>query len=313
MTVGAGQIRGYSRLGFFVKFGDVRSAIENALNGANASADEMLQRWGMEVDTSRGANIYIVASVAGGTGSGMFLDTAFLCRSLSPSSATTGYLVLPGIFMRNQERIFANSYAGLKELEHFSYPENAFPYQWTEGYPPAARMPLAPPPFSYCYLIDSTNYDGKAVEFKSRYTLFEMIASSIFHDFGSSTFAAKKRSVRVNLDQHLTGFYAAEIKDPQNPKQNLLTEAFTMRQSAFGMTSIQYPADRIKRALSAKPGRWTCLSALRSSAAGHCSATRSWTRSTALISPARRWCRRSKTTFRRSKTTYRRESTRGGA
>ncbi|MCW5976553.1 MAG: hypothetical protein KIT09_00675 [Bryobacteraceae bacterium] len=252
MTVGAGQIRGYSRLGFFAKFSEIRAAIENALNSANASADEMLRRWRVEVETARGANIYIVASLAGGTGSGMFIDTAFLCRTLSPSSVTVGYLVLPGVFLRNQERIFANSYAALKELEHFSFPENGFPYQWSDGYPPAARLPLPPPPFSYCYLLDSTNEDGKALEFKTRYTMFEMIANSIFHDFGSSVFAAKKRSVRVNLDQFLTGFYAAQIKDPHDPRKNLLTEAFTTRQSSFGLTSMQYPADRIKRALAAK-------------------------------------------------------------
>ena len=252
LTVGAGQLRGYSRLGFFAKFQDIRVAIENALNSANASADEMLKRWHVEVDTARGANIYIVASLAGGTGSGMFIDTAFLCRTLSPTSVTVGYMVLPGVFLRNQERIFGNSYAALKELEHFSFPENGFPYHWSDGYPPASRMPLPPPPFSYCYLLDSANEDGKTLEFKTRYTMFEMLANSIFHDFGSSVFAAKKRSVRVNLDQFLTGFYAAEIKDPNNPRQSLLTEAFTTRQSTFGLTSMQYPADRIKRALAAK-------------------------------------------------------------
>jgi hypothetical protein len=254
LTVGAGQIRGYSRLGFYVNFSSIRNAIEMAVNSANASADVMLKRWGMPVETNRGANVYIIASVAGGTGSGMFLDTAYLCKTLGADISTVGFMVLPGIFLRNQERIFANSYAALKELEHFSFPGHDFGYEWTPGYPPRNMRPLPPPPFNYCYLIDSVNLDGKTVEFKTRYTLFEMIANSIFHDFGSSDFAAKKRSVRVNLDAHLNNFYAAEIKDPQNPQQNLLTEAFTTRQSAFGITSMQYPADRIKRALAAKLG-----------------------------------------------------------
>jgi hypothetical protein len=234
-----------------VNFDAIREALERALTSANASADEMLRQWEVPVETDRGANVYVVASIAGGTGSGMFLDTGFLCRTLGFGNAAA-FLVTPGVFQQGQERMAANGYAALKELEHFS--TNACPYEWKPGYPPHDVHPLKPPPFDYCYLLGSTNYDGKTIEFKTRDTLFEMVANSIFQDFAKSDFAAKKRSVRVNLDWHLTGIYANDMKDPQDPNRSVLTEAFTKRQSAFGLTSIQYPADRIRRALGAKLG-----------------------------------------------------------
>lgn len=251
---GAGQIRGYSRLAFFANFDVIKSKIEHALNKAMASASTMWEKYRIQVDTSKGAYIYVVASIAGGTGSGMFIDTGFLCKTLSTAATTVGFMVFPGIFLLQQERIFANSYAALKELEHFTYPENSFEYEWAPGQPPREKRPLPPPPYNYCYLIDSANWTGSTINFDSRYSLFEMVANNIFQDFGSSDFAAHKRGVRVNLDSFLNNFYVSRILDPGDSQKSLLSEAFTTRHSAFGMTAIRYPIDRVKHACAAKLG-----------------------------------------------------------
>ena len=251
---GAGQIRGYSRLAFFVNFDTIKNAIINALNMAMASPSTMWDKYRIQVDPSKGVYIYVVASLAGGTGSGMFIDAGYLCKTLAVGVTTVGFLVFPGIFQLHNERIFANSYAAMKELEHFTFPENPFDYEWTQGYPPRNKRPLKRPPYNYCYLVDSTNSTGNTINFASRYSLFEMVANNIFQDFGSSDFASHKRGVRVNLDAFLNNFYASEILDPQDPSKSLLTEAFTTRHSAFGMASIQYPADRIKHACAAELG-----------------------------------------------------------
>ncbi len=249
---GAGQIRAYSRLSFFVNFETIKNAIARAMKEAMGSATTMLDRHGIQVETDKGAYIYVVASLAGGTGSGMFIDTGFLCKTIQTGVTTVGFLVFPGVFMANQLRIFGNSYAALRELEHFTYPENAFPYEWAPGEPPREKRPLPPPPYNYCYLIDSANTEGHTVNFDSRYSLFEMVATNIFQDFGSSDFAGYKRGVRVNLDYFLTNFYVAEILDPRDASKRLLAEAFSTRHSAFGLAAIRYPADRVKLACSAK-------------------------------------------------------------
>jgi hypothetical protein len=254
LTVGAGQIRSYSRLGFYVNFDKIKNAISTALGASIQSSDTMFKRWGIQIDPNGGMNVYIVTSTAGGTGSGMFLDTAFLCKTLlaGQGNQIIGVLILPGIFSSHVERLFANGYSALKELEHYTYSSNAFDYEWVDGYPPRDNRPIPAPPFGYCYIVDNTNFVRQQLGFSNKQTLFEMVANSIFQDFGSSEFAAHKRSTRVNLDFHLTGFYAADILDPRDPSQKLLSEVFTMNHSAFGLASIQYPADRIKRALGAK-------------------------------------------------------------
>jgi len=254
INVGAGQIRAYSRLAFYVNFDKIKNAIAMAVQRAMASPTAMFERHRIQVDTAKGVYIYVVGSIAGGTGSGMFIDTGFLAKTLASPVTTVAYLVFPGVFQHAQERIFANGYSALKELEHFTFPENRFPYVWTPGYPPESKRPLPPPPYDYCYMVDNANATGTAINFESRYGLFEMVANNIFHDFGASDFAGHKRAVRVNLDSFLTNFYASEILDPQDPSKSLLTEAFTTRHSAFGLTSIQYPADRIRHACAARLG-----------------------------------------------------------
>lgn len=163
MTEGAGQIRAYSRLGFFEHYHTIRQAIQKAgeriRNVENMKL--MLDRHGMEVEGSNRFNVYLVSSVAGGTGSGMFLDVAFLVKDIFAGQPVTsvGFLVLPKLFGTEVPRVFANSYAALKELEYYSY-ENNFNVEW----PDRMVRNIAPPAFNYCYLIDNMNTAGKTVD-----------------------------------------------------------------------------------------------------------------------------------------------------
>lgn len=68
-------------------------------------------------------NIYIICSLAGGTGSGIFFDIAAFCRGICSKSRARviGILLLPGIFKSFVPWVKwteANTYAALKELEH---------------------------------------------------------------------------------------------------------------------------------------------------------------------------------------------------
>ena len=113
---GSGQIRPFGRLAFFHRFTQIQSALRAAnteVRTAGATG-EMLNEYGATVDASR-TNVYIVCSLAGGTGSGMFLDAAFLVRTMIQEPNITGFLVLPSVFSDNtSERIYANAYAALK-------------------------------------------------------------------------------------------------------------------------------------------------------------------------------------------------------
>ena len=70
--------------------------------------------------------IYIISSLCGGTGAGMFLDVAHRVRQEVGSNADiVGIFLMPSTFESEirsdlqRRRIQANAYAALKELNHF--------------------------------------------------------------------------------------------------------------------------------------------------------------------------------------------------
>lgn len=249
MTEGAGQIRAYSRLGFFKHYETIKSALVQAQNRVLNTENERIvrERLQLEMDPERRLQVCIVFSIAGGTGSGMFLDLAFLAKNAFPgiTPTTIGYVLMPGLFNQAEDRVFANGYAALKELEHYSY-ENNFEVVWPDG----VEQKLAGPPFTYTYFIDRMNQGNTTVDFSTRDIIFNMIAESIFKDFTQGSFAAYKRGVRVNLDQYLYDKFAFRHLNERG--ESIIEQKFITRYSSFGMASITVPADRIEQACAYK-------------------------------------------------------------
>ncbi len=248
MNEGAGQIRAYSRLGFFDHFSDIRQIVINAaarvrnIENIKASRD----RHHLDVDPSN-LQVFVVFSVAGGTGSGMFLDVAFLLKDTFKGEKLTnvGVVMMPGLFNPTEDRVFANGYAALKELEHYSY-DHDYVVQWPDGF----KRTIPGPPFNYAYLIDRTNSASQSVEFANRDTIFNMVAENIFRDFTQGDFAGYKRGVRVNLDQYMYDTFGFGHLNDRG--ESVLDQKFITRYGSFGMASITVPADRIEQACAYK-------------------------------------------------------------
>jgi hypothetical protein len=249
MTEGAGQIRAYSRLGFFEHYTEIRNAIANAgsiiRNIENIKA--VHERQHLETNISD-LQVFVVFSLAGGTGSGMFLDLAFLIKDIFRGTAlnTVGFVLMPGLFNPNEDRVFANGYAALKELEYYSY-EHDFEVEWPDG-----PHEVPGPPFSHTYLIDRMNQASNTVDFASKNIIFNMVAENIFKDFTQGNFAGYKRGVRVNLDQYLVDQFA--FRHLNEHRESIIDQKFITRYSSFGMASITVPADRIEQACAYKLG-----------------------------------------------------------
>jgi hypothetical protein len=248
MTEGAGQIRAYSRLGFFEHYAKIRNALVNAGQIVRNVENIRKVREKHHLETNPDdLQVFIVFSIAGGTGSGMFLDLAFLIKDIFRGAALTtiGAVLMPGLFNPHEDRIFANGYAALKELEHYSY-ENDFVVEWPDG----VERRIPGPPFSYTYLIDRTNHSNNTVDFATREIIFNMLAESVFKDFTQGDFAGYKRGVRVNLDQYLVDLFA--FRHLNENRESIIDQKFITRYSSFGMASITVPADRIEQACAYK-------------------------------------------------------------
>ncbi|MBV6506004.1 MAG: hypothetical protein ILNGONEN_01571 [Syntrophorhabdaceae bacterium] len=271
---GARQIRMMGRLGFF-HHAYTNNNICSHLNKAKAAVFsnevriQMLDEYAIELD--KVLQVIIVCSLAGGTGSGTFLDTAFMVRdefsAFNPN--IIGYLMLPPVFspdLHNAEVIYANSYAALKELEYYSGRKDIlgtpnrdhdinntvsahdFVVEWKVGSPRAIQGP----PFNTCYLINNETEKGGSIGPEHKTHLCDMIAENLMLDYISQPFSAKKRSIRFTLNDYLTNELEYEYKDEKG--FIIHTDIFTFRFSAFGLSKIFVPIEHIYKACAFKLG-----------------------------------------------------------
>uniref|UniRef100_B8HTJ0 Tubulin-like protein n=1 Tax=Cyanothece sp. (strain PCC 7425 / ATCC 29141) TaxID=395961 RepID=B8HTJ0_CYAP4 len=231
ILAGAGQIRALGKLAFTLNFQNIKTAFNNAKAQIVGHEKFMLDRWNVQLD--KGVNIFVVCSLSGGTGSGMLLDMAYNLRDWLPPSdlpQTSAYLVLPGAFSGLGDRVVANAYAALMELNHFSQGDTRFEAQY--GSSSSDRISTQSGqdvPFNFCYLVGNSN---DKVTFANLGAVFEMVAQNIFLDF-SSGFSQYKKLVRDNLRKQWAS------PDPLGYPQNFIT---------FGLSSIQFPVERVLNA-----------------------------------------------------------------
>lgn len=231
ILAGAGQIRALGRLAFTLNYQRIKEAFSKAKSEIIGREKFMLDRWKVQLD--KGVNIFVVCSLSGGTGSGMLADMAYNLRDWVPPSdlpQTSAYLVLPGAFSGLGDRVVANAYAALMELNHYSRSETRFESQYSTS--PSDRISSQSAqdvPFNFCYLVGNSN---DKVTFAKLSDVFEMVAQNIFLDF-SSGFSQYKKLVRDNIRKQWAS------PDALGYPQNFIS---------FGLSGVQFPAERVLNA-----------------------------------------------------------------
>lgn len=199
---------------------------------ANMSNAAQLRTLGMETATE--LRFVVIASVAGGTGSGTVIDAGYAISSLDTPgrpSAVDLFLVLPsGYVGANKDRVFANGAATLSELEYAMRgdPEPPYVERWGDHDRVAAGVER---PFTDVYLFDTQNLAGQRTSAVG--DLYDMIADVLFEDFGNSEFAGRKRSIGVNQTQHKMRKWA-----PPSPLPGSRTALYALTYSALGQAVL---------------------------------------------------------------------------
>lgn len=143
LNEGAGQFRQFGRM---TVFKDLATPSQSTLYGALHDAFTKLKR---DNPTMTNLQVFLVASLAGGTGAGMFADVAHLIRSmaaqpdidLKDKMSIRGYLVLPDAFSRTVDQAWlrsmrARAFAAMRENRRFAVSfdyERGYPMQYHEG------------------------------------------------------------------------------------------------------------------------------------------------------------------------------------
>jgi len=233
---GAGMIRGLGRLAFFHNFQRI---------------SERIQGLGQTITTSttspQPVQAYVVCSIAGGTGSGIFLDMAYLVSHLIAGTERRAYLVFPDIFRGKVDasRPRANACAALMELEHYNRHDSTFKVRWQAG---AQEFSFPRPPFEDCYLIEGQNMSGAAAPHSEE--ILEILADNIFSDFSDPLFMVHKNDVRLRLGQYKSLQYSSEQQDSHGAKA--YGSRHTCHYQSFGMSKLGLPMDRIVNACTCK-------------------------------------------------------------
>ena len=259
MGEGAGQVRMASRLGFYDNYPDIESGLSQAYRRLSSErVRDIVNDIGFKFDPSL-MNIYVVTSIAGGTGSGTFLDMGFLLKTMFPDAIRIGILFLPSFFSgyAGKTRMQANGYAALKELNHYSF-GHEFAANWTGNQVKA----VYPPPFDYTYLLEGKNEAGEAIGTSNEeYSIYQMAAETVFQDFSLGDFAGMKRAIRINLKNFIDNAYVHNYWDSssgigsQGNQGPIRGDCYTTRFCSFGLAAIQFPTRRVHQACACRLAR----------------------------------------------------------
>lgn len=166
---GARQRRIVGRLSLYARWGEFAIPLDRKIDRIRDIANkEQLQKRGVEVERATGqVQVYIIGSLCGGTGAGIFLDVAFRVRKVLKDDADiVGVFLLPSCFLQlvqsriQKQRIQANAAASLLELNYFMEGnpfDSCFPDQpFRDRQGEKNVFPLYRP-FDSVYLVDRSN------------------------------------------------------------------------------------------------------------------------------------------------------------
>ncbi len=184
MLDGASEMRAKSRLAF----------MDTVASGHIGDLEKVLSQI-FNVRKDGKVRVMIVCSLSGGTGAGMFIQTALWLRKYFDAhncpSSIRGIFLLPDIFVntisaaksnpRKKLYYYANAYACIREL-------NAFNKIIQKGYTPARRIvlddlfdsdaPAKRPVYDYSFFIDHSDANGASFNTIGEYE--EMIAQLVY-------------------------------------------------------------------------------------------------------------------------------------
>jgi hypothetical protein len=197
---GAKQLRPIGRLCFFRNYVTFKQHLETKLANLDKIRDmETAQNRGFPV-VGNYQLIYVVSSLCGGTGSGMFMDTAHRIRAQVRNNArVVGIFFLPDVLENEltsdlqRRRIRANAYAALKELNYFQETQ-----RFSALYPSEQReLPDTPyAPFDFIFLVGRTNRDGRSLARKSD---AEQMAAHLIQMTAMSHLSSEILGLEVNV------------------------------------------------------------------------------------------------------------------
>lgn len=158
---GAQQIRRLGRVALLYRYDRVRGRLSTAISALLSIQNQRA--------SDRRLRVIIACSICGGTGSGTFIDVAYLVRHIAMTDGTAksardidvvGMLLLPEVFRSvrtsGEERIRANAYAALLDLEYFNQATNVETPLYSITGMAGGKIEIEGAPYDQCFLINAS-------------------------------------------------------------------------------------------------------------------------------------------------------------
>ncbi len=239
LTEGARQAKPVGRLGFFLAHEELSRRIFNLTN--KLVTPQVLKDFpGINAGH---LNIYVVSSICGGTGAGLFMDIAYELRHLQrlahlpEKSRIKGLFALGDVYDSINKRVLANTYASLRELNWIQKEDVAF----LPVYPDGTRNVIRNRAFDAAYLFG--NRSRSNIQFDSPDDFAQLCAEFIFLDSGADAkeggdpLSAMMQSNRNNAEVYTMDFDA---------------DGTPRCYSSLGLCKIRFPVDRVAELCAAR-------------------------------------------------------------
>ena len=157
---------GRRQVGKLLLFENVRKAFEKIQSRVNE-----LRRVGDGIKT---VNVMLVTGISGGTGSGTFIDMAYLIRRALEdldvqNKQVFGFIVLPDVNLLNggqKDRLMANAFAALKELDYWMCSEDTeHDAVFEQNYGQGITLRMQRRIFEFCHLLSAQDYSGNPLSY----------------------------------------------------------------------------------------------------------------------------------------------------
>lgn len=209
ISFGAGQVRTTGRFASFCNFKELNDTISQKITGiCNA---QIINNSKYQL-ANKNVEIHMAFSFAGGTGSGIFIDVAYIIRDLIERNYAAlhckmfGYGILPGVFVEmggsgaGMARVKPNGYGALKDVDYLMHLKPSSP-NFEIDYGDGRIIKTNQRPFDTLMLIDNKDQSGNIYDNVG--DLAELVSLSLA--MGGSEVSSDLQSVMDNVVVNING------------------------------------------------------------------------------------------------------------
>ncbi len=211
---GANGIRQIGRFMLFQRVNEIRARFTTAI-------DKVLEATKDNNKTS--LNIFVTTGIGGGTGSGTFLDIAYILRAVAlqrtPNVQVHGYIFTPDLNKGDKPSLYRNGFASLKELDYWMC-GSEHGQHFIQKYNGDFKIDSAACPFDFCHLVTSQDAEHKIVSYGEA---MDAVASNLFaYIVGEQVADAEGNTAAKQMYDNIAG-HIAGAKKPHPANYNYLS------------------------------------------------------------------------------------------